>query len=73
MNEYLEQLKNYHRPLISILFATTLAVVLMGCSLGGIECVDNTLAMTVVGFMGSWLGVYTVVRTGEKITELKKK
>lgn len=68
---WLENIKNYHRPLISMLFALSLIAVLIGCSLGTFECADKTPSMTIIGIMGSWLGVYTIARSGEKITEIR--
>jgi len=73
MKSWLENIKNYHRPLISILFAMSLIVVLIGCAFGAFECADKAPSMTVIGIMGSWLGVYAIARSGEKIMEIRSK
>jgi len=66
----LEAIKNYHRPINTLLFGLTMIVVLIGCISGKFPCVETTPVMTILSIMGGYMGVYAISRSSEKI--LKK-
>ena len=68
----LENIRDFWRPITSIVFAITLIVVLILCLAGAIPCSGHPVAENILWIMAAFLGVHGAARSFEKVKENKK-
>jgi len=71
----LEAVKQYHRPFIAIAFSTIICIVFYKCLIQDLACNagEKSIIREILWIMASYLGIYSVGRTGEKIAQTTQK
>lgn len=70
--KHLDAIKEYQRPLRTVLWVILITFAFINCLTGSIPCKENPMVQYIIMGMFADMGVYTAARSYEKIKQMYK-